>query len=233
MEGALDLALDLARMLGEAGAGLGGELVLAREALSRADAALAEAIAAALAEELPLLKRDGGFVRPGHDAGLDEARALRDESRRVIAALQARYAKDTDCRALRVKHNNVLGYFVEVPQAVGERFLKEPISGQFVHRQTMAGAFRFSTIELGELERKIASAADRALAIELDVFARLVAMAETARPAIESWHAASRCSTWRRGSPNSPPTLAGRARASIAASPSRCATAVTRWSRQR
>ncbi len=71
-------------------------------------------LAAALADELPYLKRDGGFVRPGYDAALDEARALRDESRRVIAALQARYADDSGVRALKIRHNNVLGYFVEV-----------------------------------------------------------------------------------------------------------------------
>ena len=71
----------------------------------------------ALADELPLLKRDGGFVRAGYDAALDEARALRDESRRVIAALQARYADETGVRALKIRHNNVLGYFVEVPRS--------------------------------------------------------------------------------------------------------------------
>ena len=139
----------------------------------RADPALARQIADALAEEVPLFKRDGGFVRQGYDAALDETRALRDESRRVIAALQTRYAEEADCRTLRIKHNNMLGFFVEVPQSAGERFLKEPLAGTFMHRQTMAGAMRFSTVELGELESRIASAADKALAIELDVFARL------------------------------------------------------------
>src|SRR5262249_17497019 len=78
---------------------------------------------AALAGELPTLKRDGGFVRAGYAAALDEARALRDESRRVIAALQARYADITSVRALKIRHNNVLGYFVEVTAQHGERLM--------------------------------------------------------------------------------------------------------------
>ena len=102
------------------------------------------------------------------DPALDEARALRDESRRVVAALQARYAEETGARTLRVKHNNFLGYFIEVPQAVGEELVKPPLNARFIHRQTMQGAMRFSTAELGELEGRIASAGDEALARELD-----------------------------------------------------------------
>jgi DNA mismatch repair protein MutS len=127
------------------------------------------------------LKRDGGFVRPGFDPELDELRELQHDSRRFIAALQSRYANETGCRTLRVKHNHMIGYFVEVPQNIGEDLLKEPWKATFVHRQTMAGAMRFSTVELGELEAKIASAADRALRIELSVFdgisQRLIALA--------------------------------------------------------
>jgi DNA mismatch repair protein MutS len=131
---------------------------------------MADRLAAALADELPLLKRDGGFIRQGFDQALDELRELQHDSRRFIAALQARYASQTGCRTLRVKHNHMIGYFVEVPQNVGEDLLKEPWKETFVHRQTMAGAMRFSTIELGELEAKIASASDRALKIELGLF---------------------------------------------------------------
>src|SRR5204863_1638013 len=118
---------------------------------------------------------DGGFVRAGYDANLDEARALRDESRRVIAALQARYAEATGVRALKIRHNNVLGYFVEVPAQHGEKLLGAPLNATFIHRMTMAGQVRFSTTELGELEAKIASAADRALNLELEMFEKLAA----------------------------------------------------------
>ncbi|MGC1577557.1 MAG: DNA mismatch repair protein MutS [Beijerinckiaceae bacterium] len=183
---ALEEAHIVALALGKSGTEASAELDEARLSMLRADPALARQIAAALAEELPLLKRDGGFVRQGYDAALDETRALRDESRRVIAALQTRYAEEADCRTLRIKHNNMLGFFVEVPQSAGERFLKEPLAGTFMHRQTMAGAMRFSTVELGELESRIASAADKALAIELDVFARLAASVVEARGALEA-----------------------------------------------
>ncbi|MBB3017514.1 DNA mismatch repair protein MutS [Microvirga lupini] len=135
---------------------------------------VADRLSAALADELPLLKRDGGFIRAGFDPSLDELRELQQDSRRFIAALQARYATETGCRTLRVKHNHMIGYFVEVPQNVGEDLLKEPWKDTFVHRQTMAGAMRFSTMELGELESKIASAADRALKIELALFDEIV-----------------------------------------------------------
>jgi DNA mismatch repair protein MutS len=146
------------------------ELAGAAGQLGSLQTEIADRLAAALADDLPLLKRDGGFVRQGFDQALDELRELQHDSRRFIAALQARYASETGCRTLRVKHNHMIGYFVEVPQNVGEDLLKDPWKETFVHRQTMAGAMRFSTIELGELEAKIASAADRALKIELGLF---------------------------------------------------------------
>lgn len=124
----------------------------------------------ALSDELPLQKRDGGFVRTGFEPALDELRALRDESRRVIAAMQADYCDKAETKQLRVKHNNFLGYFIEVPQVQGEKLLKAPFNETFIHRQTMAGAMRFSTTELNEIEAKIASAADRAIALELAIF---------------------------------------------------------------
>ncbi len=149
------------------------ELAAACRTLAQLDTKAADDLAAALADELPLLRRDGGFIRSGYHPELDEARELQQDSRRFIAALQARYAAETGCRTLRVKHNHMIGYFVEVPQGTGEDLLKPPFKETFVHRQTMAGAMRFSTVELGELEAKIASAADRALRIELGLFEAL------------------------------------------------------------
>ena len=157
------------------GASLPAELAAVAEALARRPAALADQLAAALADELPHLKRDGGFVRPGFRAELDEARQLRDESRRVIAGLQAGYAADTDIRTLRIKHNNVLGYFIEVGANNAERMMSPPLNARFIHRQTLASAVRFTTTELADLEARIAGAADRALAIELEVFDALTA----------------------------------------------------------
>ena len=146
------------------------ELTTALEHLQHIDPMLRTKLTDSLSETLPLKARDGGFIRAGTLPELDETRALRDESRQVIAALQAQYAELTGARTLRIKHNNFLGYFVEVPQAVGEELVKPPHQALFVHRQTMQGAMRFSTAELGTLESKIASAADRALALELSLF---------------------------------------------------------------
>lgn len=158
------------------------EIAGAMQACHKPDGMLAAELSAALAADLPAFKRDGGFVREGYDKVLDETRALRDESRRVIAALQARYAEDTGVRILRIKHNNVLGYFVEVTAQHGERLMGAPFNATFIHRQTLAGQVRFTTTELGGLEAKIASAAERALGLELEIFERLAAavMAQSA-----------------------------------------------------
>jgi len=155
-------------------------------ALRRPDPAIAKALAAALTDELPAFKRDGGFTRPGYDTALDEARALRDESRRVIAGLQGRYADETGIRALKIRHNNVLGYFVEVTAQHGDKLMAPPHNAAFIHRQTLAGQVRFTTSELGELEAKIANAAGRALAIELETFAKLAATITAASTEIKA-----------------------------------------------
>ena len=154
-------------------------------ALRRPDAAIATELAQALADELPAFRRDGGFVRTGYQAALDEARALRDESRRVIAALQVRYAETTGVKSLKIRHNNVLGYFVDVTAQHGEKLLTAPLNGTFIHRQTLAGQVRFTTTELGELEAKIANAADRALALEFEIFDALAARVTAASAAIK------------------------------------------------
>ena len=148
-------------------------------ALDALPADLAPRLMAALADDLPLLKRDGGFVRDGHHDELDEMRALRDQSRRVIAALQGRYAEETGVRTLKIKHNNVLGFFIEVSTNQAAALSKsgpdgaDTTQGPFIHRQSLANAMRFTTVELAELEKKIANAAARALAIELALFDRL------------------------------------------------------------
>ncbi len=142
---------------------------------------LFDELSAALADELPAFKRDGGFIREGYDAALDETRGLRDDSRKVIAELQARYADETGLRALKIRHNNVLGYFVEVTAQHGDKLMAPPLNARFIHRQTLAGQVRFTTTELGELEAKIVSAADRALGIELEIFERLAAAVNAVR----------------------------------------------------
>ena len=127
-------------------------------------------LARALAVELPLFARDGGFIAAGYSEELDEWRGLRDESRRMIAALHARYAEETAVAALKIRHNNVIGYYIEVSANHAGKLGQE-----FIHRQTMAGAQRYTTAELADLETKIASAAERAVALELRLYDDLVA----------------------------------------------------------
>jgi DNA mismatch repair protein MutS len=161
------------------------EISNAIAALRRPDPAIAKELAAALADELPLLKRDGGFVREGYVPELDESRALRDESRKVIAQLQADYADQTGVKSLKIRHNNVLGYFVEVTAQNGDRLMSAPLNATFIHRQTLAGQVRFTTTTLGELEAKISNAADRALGMELEAFDRLLAQVIEASESIK------------------------------------------------
>jgi DNA mismatch repair protein MutS len=153
------------------------EISSAIASLHRPSRELARDYERALSEQLPLIKRDGGFVREGYEPALDEARGLRDASRLVVAAMQARYADATSIKGLKIRHNNVLGYFVEVTAQHGDRLMSPPLNATFIHRQTLAGQVRFTTAELGEIEAKIANAGDRALNLELEIFERLSARA--------------------------------------------------------
>ncbi len=151
---------------------LPAELAVARDALAGLPQGLSRHLAEALADELPLLKRDGGFIRQGYHDELDEMRALRDQSRRVVAQMQADLAEETGIKSLKIRHNNVLGYYIEVTANHQEIMTgTDEAKSQFIHRQTMANAMRFTTTELSELETKIANAAGRALEIELEAFA--------------------------------------------------------------
>jgi len=134
-------------------------------------AELIDRLTRALANDLPLLSRDGGFIAAGYSADLDELRTLRDASRRLIVELEGRYRGETDIPSLKIRHNNVLGYYVEATSTHADKLLKHD---SFIHRQTMASAMRFTTVALGDLEQRISSAADKALALELAMFDDLV-----------------------------------------------------------
>ncbi len=153
--------LDLPGLLQDAIQNLGGHDAI----LDRLDQALVA--------EPPLMLRDGGVVAPGFDDELDEARALRDEGRGVIAKMQGEYAELADIASLKIKHNNVLGYFVEVTATHGDKMLSAPLNETFRHRQTTANQLRFTTPELSELESRILNAGARALEIERRIFAEL------------------------------------------------------------
>ncbi len=127
----------------------------------------------ALIAEPPLLARDGGFIAAGYDEELDEARTLRDEGRSVIARMQADYAAQAGVSSLKIKHNNVLGYFIETTATHAERMMSPPLNEAFIHRQTTANQVRFTTVELSEIETRILNAGGRALEIEKRLYASL------------------------------------------------------------
>ncbi|MFO1145801.1 MAG: DNA mismatch repair protein MutS [Rhodospirillales bacterium] len=195
---------DLERALGRLSLGRGGprDLAAVRDALSAAGAlqaliaaagiggpppplaGLAAALACeleliplltkALAPELPMNARDGGFVAGGFRDELDELRRLRDDGRKLVAGLEARYVGETGIATLKIRHNNMLGFYVEVPAKHAEKLPAGPGS-PFILRQSMVGAQRYATVELGELEGRIARAGDPGLALELAIFEELCA----------------------------------------------------------
>ena len=165
----LGAATEIAGLLGQK-PGLAAEVREAGQDLGHHQV-LIERFTRALAAELPLLARDGGFIAEGYAPDLDELRLLHDESRKLIAGLQARYQAETGIASLKIRHNNVLGYYIEATATHAEKIIGKP---GFIHRQTMVNAARFTTVELGELESKLSSAADRALAVELRLFEDLV-----------------------------------------------------------
>jgi DNA mismatch repair protein MutS len=126
-------------------------------------------LAEGLGDDLPAQARDGGFVAAGVRAELDQARALRDDSRKVILQLEARLAAESGV-ALKIRHNAVLGYFVETTAKAADPLMSPPLNATFIHRQTLANQVRFTTVELAELDARIAQAAERALAMEVATF---------------------------------------------------------------
>ncbi len=153
--------------------GLPADLVSLLQSLSGTGAALGAALSSALADELPHLRRDGGFVKLGARPELDAARRLRDDSRQVMAALEAKYIAETGVKSLKVRHNNILGFYIEVTVLNAGPLQTAPHNETFRHRQSMANAMRFSTAELIDIEGRIAAAAERALGIEQEVFNEL------------------------------------------------------------
>lgn len=134
---------------------------------------LVDILTRALRSELPNLTRDGGFIQAGFAPELDESISLRDQGRRHIAGLEARYRQETGIDNLKIRHNNLLGYHIEVTAKQAEK--QSPLLGdQFIHRQTMANNVRYGTPELNDLARKIGEAAERALAIENEIYQKLI-----------------------------------------------------------
>ena len=185
---------DLARALARLSLGRGGprDLAALRDGLGRAQAirqrleasagplrqsaagigepaGLIARLAAALVDSPPVLARDGGFIKGGFHAELDQQRDLRDQGRRHVVGFEKRLQDETGIASLKVRHNNLLGYYIEVTATHRAR-----VPAHFVQRQSMANATRYATEELVELESRIAAAGERALALEGRLFEELV-----------------------------------------------------------
>ncbi|MDC1499082.1 DNA mismatch repair protein MutS [Amylibacter sp.] len=124
-------------------------------------------------DSAPLLARDGGFIRSGFNVQLDDIKKLRDDGRQIISSMQAQFSSMTGIGSLKIKYNNVLGYFIETPATHAKKMLGEEFSNTFIHRQTTANAVRFTTLELSEIETKILNAGGRALSLELEIFEQI------------------------------------------------------------
>ena len=169
---AIRAGLTQAAVIATLGDGMPPLLAQAMAALTGLEA-LRDLLARALVEEPPLLARDGGFVAEGHDADLDDTRLLRDQGRGRIAAMQADYAALAGLPGLKIRHNNVLGYFIETTTLHGDRLRQPPLSATFLHRQTTAGQVRFTTVDLSDLESRILNAGAHAIDIEKRHYAAL------------------------------------------------------------
>ncbi len=179
--------LNAARDLRKSLDGIGDPLKPAAGEIAKARHDLVEGVAAAsalsdrleflLVPEPPFLARDGGYIKSGSHAALDDVRGLRDESRRIIASLESRYREESGVGSLRIKHNGVLGYFIETTPAHADKLQTDALRQTFRHRQTIGSAVRFSTDELATLASRISQAADQALAIERELFDAMVALA--------------------------------------------------------
>lgn len=150
--------------------------------------ALVDLLQRALVPSPPTERSKGGYIAEGHDAALDELREVSGNARRAIAALETRYRGKTGVERLKIKHNGVLGYFIEVPSKHADALMAQD-SG-FTHRQTMAGAVRFNSVSLHEEATRIAEAGGRALAAEESHFEELVGEVVAARLAIAETAAA-------------------------------------------
>ena len=166
----LTAAQTLSRGLG--GLDLPGELAAARAGLVGHDA-LRDLLDRALVAEPPVQLRDGSSIAEGYSTDMDEARHLRDQGRGVIGPMQAEYVEATGVSSLKIKHNNVLGYFIETTATHAQKMLSPPLSERFIHRQTTANAVRFTTLDLSELETRILNAGNRVQEIERTLFQSL------------------------------------------------------------
>ena len=145
------------------------KLTQARQNLTGHDT-LTRLLENALVDSPPIFVREGGFIKPEYSKSLSKAISLRDNGRSIIAKMQTKYIEQTGIQSLKIKHNNILGYFIETRANHAEKMMSQPHSETFIHRQTTANQIRFTTLELSETENKVNNAGVRALEIEKQLF---------------------------------------------------------------
>ena len=189
--GAIRDGLAVARAIATSICAAGPALPPDVEALSRIIAEiprdLAEDLARALCEPVPVSFTDGQVIAKGTSPELDDLRRLATETRVVLAELQARYAAQTGVKSLKVQYNSIFGYFIEVSASAADTLRAPAHAATFRHRQTLANAVRFTTDEVSDLESRILSATEQAHVLEKQIFAGLVSRV------IENRHALSEC----------------------------------------
>lgn len=146
--------------------------------------ALAGTLRHALIAEPPVLLREGGFIARGFDAALDHHIALRDDHRRLIADLNARYVAETGLTGLKIKHNAIIGFYLEANARQAETLMQPPWKAQFRHRQTLGSGIRFTSDELEQLDLAIARAEDEARSREIQLFTGFCDQVRQANPAL-------------------------------------------------
>lgn len=129
---------------------------------------VADDVRRVLVEAPPLAVADGGAVRDGFDAALDESRLLMRDGKSWIARLEAAERERSQIPKLKVGYNRVFGYYLEVPNSFSER-----VPATWIRKQTLVGAERYVTPDLKEMEAKILGAEDRARKLELEIFQAL------------------------------------------------------------
>lgn len=118
-------------------------------------------------DNLPALARDGGFIREGYDLALDKIKGIKGSSAKTMAELQNKYIEQTGISGLKIKYNTLIGYFIEVPNKNASELLDNP---NFIYRQSVLNAARYTTLELSQIDQEISSSAEKALALEIEIF---------------------------------------------------------------
>ena len=137
---------------------------------------LVNVLETSLIDEPPPTINNGGFIAPGYDTALDHERKLRDDSRSIISGMQQDYVECSGISSLKIRYNNVLGYFIETHSRHAKTMMSSPNCEYFIHRQTLTNAIRFTSSLLSEVATKILNAEGRALEIEKDIFNSIVGM---------------------------------------------------------